>query len=67
MYLPTCYEDLDDLAYGHSKDNDGLPQINVGILMSRRLNLPLMHMSYNSSINDGYSGARGNPSRAVSI
>ena len=46
-------EDPDDLAYGHSKDNDGLPQINVGILMSRRLNLPLMHVSYNGSINDG--------------
>lgn len=38
--------------YGHNRDGDNLEQINVGVLYSQNLDLPICYDIYNGSIND---------------
>jgi hypothetical protein len=43
---------IDDVAYGHNRDNDDLPQINICMLMGEKSLLPVFHIVYEGSISD---------------
>ena len=42
----------DVVEYGHSKDNDKIPQINVCMLFGEKTSLPIYQTTYNGSLTD---------------
>jgi transposase len=43
---------IDLVAWGHNKDGDHLPQINLGMFYGMTSHIPIMYTLYNGSIND---------------
>lgn len=50
--LSTYSSNLNEAEYGYSRDNENLPQLNLGILLDKNTSLPLYYGLYNGSIND---------------
>jgi transposase len=52
----TSYtRNMEIFTYGHSKEQDGLPQINMSLALSQTTNLPIYYEIYDGSINDKIS------------
>ncbi|MCL1604323.1 hypothetical protein M3084_10780, partial [Succinatimonas hippei] len=41
-----------EIEFGYNRDKESLPQLNIGLLSSRKNDVPLFYTSYNGSIND---------------
>ena len=50
--LSTYSQNLNEAEYGYNRDNENLPQLNLGILLDKDTSLPLYYGLYNGSIND---------------
>jgi hypothetical protein len=50
--ISTCSATREFAEYGHNRDGEALPQINVGMLFSEQLNAPLGYRVYPGSIGD---------------
>ena len=49
----SSYSDaLPEIEFGYNRDKESLPQLNIGLLSSRKNDVPLFYTSYNGSIND---------------
>ena len=50
--LSTYSHNINEAEYGYNRDNENLPQLNLGILLDKDTSLPLYYGLYNGSIND---------------
>lgn len=48
----SSYSDaLPEIEFGYNRNKESLPQLNIGLLSSRKNDIPLFYTSYNGSIN----------------
>lgn len=45
-------DSIHEVAWGYNRDNEDLPQLNLGLFVSSKTSLPLFYCSYNGGIND---------------
>ena len=50
--LSTYSQNLNEAEYGYNRDNENLPQLNLGVLLDKDTSLPLYYGLYKGSIND---------------
>lgn len=43
---------ITEVAWGYNRDKEELPQVNLGLFVSSKTNLPLFYCNYNGGIND---------------